>query len=1317
MSKFIDCWGKIEAKDYRHRNGRPVLSKADKKVMLAAIAERVQSGTPAVEAAREVVQEQLDGVNAQLKSVYDQAGETRYSTAQPFEQVMGVENAGAGKPLRSKATSAQVAKATYFDGSAPVTRENTTKAVRLAQEWNDPASAPDVVQRLLDANEGDALIIGTAQGELYRYALELAAKGQNHLLDFFNLTSNSWGVVGRNENIGVSEAATILAGRRDYSQSSALDAAKKVEQGRQEAEGKTLPPETSAAVTQTVTTTKLDKTAVRKIKSNVKNKEGETLEEKVEENVADVTAESLLQRFATSQSDTLSWAPKGKENMIRKLVREALTLGPKAKMWDRVWLINSLVELGVTPDLANRLTETVAAERKRRLDIHMTKVREREAAMEAARQEREAKRAAQLAAKLARANTDAAERIIDQLAELQSDPQINRPKPKANEIRQVVKTLMDQNVPMEEAPARAAAVQALVALNVEQRVAEKLVGLAWEQRKNNIIVAAVSEEERLREKEEGLAEGEIGSLRGLEDMIMDAPASQQQDPTWRYEAAKEYFEQLGLSPQRAAAAARRYSIEFGARLADALANAIERVASTSAPWQKKLKSVGAPTRKKLLTDMDKLIRAVRTGVTDPDTHWYNVVAQQNGWRGFTTAQHVRMNEIDEALQDPTKPDYQKKALQAELQDIVARAQQPPEIADYVVSSYTLSALSGLPTAFVQFSAPLSIARDFISDLPSNPVVATRTLIAAMDSLVQEGTYAGKTDVYNHQIGEHLRDSVPAMRQLLEDGLKNLQSRNPATKAKGAGQVFVGWQHFIGRMLSAIDEGAISAAEVYKTSLFTTRQLKAMGMTRDEAGMVVLASLDARNEAVEANMAAGMGRAEATVAANETFRRRIYEGVEEAFGEEAAQDIAQGAANEAIGMVGRLSEGVQNTDEGSLRTPVNHLLDALGKMYSQGGKLALGARLAFGFVVIPFRAAMWYSGYSPYGFIRYARHKRRQSLGLESHWKQSFGTRAQERQRLRDATIGSLAMLLGVALRSNSGDDDPDKSEVLKFIFTGKGPSDPVTRQAWNRRFQPYSLNVKIGKAYFSMNLGRAGESVAWPFALAGALDDVALSKKGKLARNPGATFRDIPELIGSYWGSLSQRSAFQGIGNTNNQQNAVEADNLFKKAVFTSSAFIPWKGAMSSVTRMAFDPVDNKTMSGVIFANTPLIGPILGRPALNNLGDPLGDRTMAGRIYREGVPLVVRFPASADSRVYDLILEQGRGPSAPRRSELERQYGPLSPEQLYQFAKIRGGIVKAAMNERFDKLRAMDSEQFGSALESITGTANIKAARAVGLRR
>jgi hypothetical protein len=111
------------------------------------------------------------------------------------------------------------------------------------------------------------------------------------------------------------------------------------------------------------------------------------------------------------------------------------------------------------------------------------------------------------------------------------------------------------------------------------------------------------------------------------------------------------------------------------------------------------------------------------------------------------------------------------------------------------------------------------------------------------------------------------------------------------------------------------------------------------------------------------------------------------------------------------------------------------------------------------------------------------------------------------------------MVAATQLRGSSGDDDPDKSE-LKFIFTGKGPNDPVQRQAWLKRFAPYSMTIKVGKTYTPFNTTRMFESLGWQLAVAGALDDRDLNRQRGLLKAG-----EKAELIGAYIGSLTMRSS------------------------------------------------------------------------------------------------------------------------------------------------------------------------------------------------
>jgi hypothetical protein len=168
--------------------------------------------------------------------------------------------------------------------------------------------------------------------------------------------------------------------------------------------------------------------------------------------------------------------------------------------------------------------------------------------------------------------------------------------------------------------------------------------------------------------------------------------------------------------------------------------------------------------------------------------------------------------------------------------------------------------------------------------------------------------------------------------------------------------------------------------------------------------------------------------------------------------------------------------------------------------------------------------------------------------------------------------------------------------------------------------------------------------------------------------------------------------------------------------IFAASGFVPWKGALNSVTRLFTNPIDRNSVSGAIYANTPIIGPLRGSIALNTFGDPMGDQTIAGRLYAAGVPVTVRFPAGLpNEKAYDVVMKMGRGPAPARRNDIEKIYGPVPDQQFYEFSKIRGQALKKAMSANAAKLMAMDQEAYGEWVENISRAENPKAAKAVGM--
>jgi hypothetical protein len=80
-------------------------------------------------------------------------------------------------------------------------------------------------------------------------------------------------------------------------------------------------------------------------------------------------------------------------------------------------------------------------------------------------------------------------------------------------------------------------------------------------------------------------------------------------------------------------------------------------------------------------------------------------------------------------------------------------------------------------------------------------------------------------------------------------------------------------------------------------------------------------------------------------------------------------------------------------------------------------------------------------------------------------------------------------------------------------------------------------------------------------------------------------------------------------------------------------------------------------------------------------------------------------------------LEKGRGPSAARRNDLEKIYGPIKDNQFYDYAKVRGQALKEALIKDAPRIKGMKEEQFAEYIERISRRINPMAARTVGLKR
>ena len=154
---------------------------------------------------------------------------------------------------------------------------------------------------------------------------------------------------------------------------------------------------------------------------------------------------------------------------------------------------------------------------------------------------------------------------------------------------------------------------------------------------------------------------------------------------------------------------------------------------------------------------------------------------------------------------------------------------------------------------------------------------------------------------------------------------------------------------------------------------------------------------------------------------------------------------------------------------------------------------------------------------------------------------------------------------------------------------------------------------------------------------------------------------------------------------------------------------------MTTVQRLVADPVDNETVAGSILAVIPVAGPLVGKPRINTLGDPVGDLSLGGKMYTLGYP---SFGTPTGGPAYDVILHHGRGPSAYRRNDFSKKYQTEDTDNaFYEFVSRRGKKIKAALEANADRLKQVDSETYAEFLSQLSTQVNAQVAREMKLQR
>lgn len=882
------------------------------------------------------------------------------------------------------------------------------------------------------------------------------------------------------------------------------------------------------------------------------------------------------------------------------------------------------------------------------------------------------------------------------------------PQRRESDIRAIVKQDLRQNPDMgRREPWNNMLVGRLMQAGVSEEQAQTIADLTWKQHEQKAIN---------RELKEMRKAAEEGSLAVIIDRIKNTSLEKQQSPEWKQEVIKEYLRDAGLSSQAAETAAKLYDSVISERIAAAKQKAFEDTLAKAAPWKDYASRNG-----KLAKDaLKKIKEAIRTGVLDPEKNTESIIAALSGWTGFTKEQYQRIVELDTILNDPNQDDITKREAMDALNKIITKAKMPVRFKDALGAYYIGNALMGIPTALVNIVSPISFSirnlmvdiAKYTKDNPAKIPVAFETFLDSMRSWYNQTSYAFKNQIYLNDVVEYL-NGQNVLRETFDKGKKQWAE---GKYAEGFANMAVGMTQITGRVLSALDQGAISMLENQNITRYAMAALENAKKKVPKNKIVEFANmtLDLKRRVIIENIAAGMDADRAGVLADLAVKSELRAALSEY--EADTQSVLDSAINDALQSVGRNKvitiEGIKRqqkdvSDSGILSYwPIKMLEKVSEGAGKEGSGMQIFSKMVYGFALVPARTFHTAAWFSPYGFLRLAIDKYKTNKGQESPYAMSLQTEAQYRQRLTESIAGSIAMLGLFALRSGSSDEDEDKK--FKIVITGNGPNAVTDKQyydSWIKKYKPYSINIVLGDTVIPINIGRGGEALFFPIMLAGALDDYEIKSKQNLTKKEPDDLNAATEMLGSAFFALAQRGPYaaftEPLFDASKQGRVTE--NLVSQLGYFGKTFVPVLGA--SITRnisdIINDPVDRSSIEGAIYANTPIVGPWIGTKALNALGQPIRADDWGDKLYKLGVPVVFSFPKNTpENALNELILKQGSGPTLPTRANAQKRFGDvLTDKEFETYVREYGRVMSDKMFKNRTRLANMKAVDYDDELE------------------
>lgn len=933
---------------------------------------------------------------------------------------------------------------------------------------------------------------------------------------------------------------------------------------------------------------------------------------------------------------------------------------------------------------------------------------------------------------------------IDKLAKIQADPTIFGEK-KIDPVRNAVRDALSLELSVGFTPAETSKIKtnwkgAFVAdpnkkgiptsfmlemqrLGVNEAAADTLAEIVWRQ----IEVNAMN-----RQIDATTKAVEAGPIGGIVQAILNTPLANQQDPEWRKNIILDYLKNAGVKPNQAENIAKLFDVSLRKRFAKAQEEAAIKAA----------KSIKGGLNANSKRALEKFLKAIRAQVLDPGKDVAKAFAEEMGWKGFTSEQIVKLNELDAIVNDTERTDAERAVAIEQIQQIIDKVSMPPQIKEMIASFYIGNALMRFPTFGVQAIDPLAMtavntAIESIRNV-TNPLQFIQTWAnygRAISNLFRESAYSYKNDVLRSgRMIDYMENEDRKSKRLWNEAV-NKWKRGDIRGAIKDG--LFGYTAFTFRTLKALDDGAYSLLISTTLPQYVEAALKNAKIPREKRRGVMRQVLHAREMDIEQMVSKGIPKNDAVIYANERMQAAI---TKELSGLNIdAQEVINSAINDSLARIGktRFVEDIltgkieEIKDLGTISAPFLRWYESVSKAVSSKGSESqkIFYRILLGFPLIPARIFNIAAGYTPLTIYRHA---------LKGRYQLTYGTALQRRQRLAEQLAGTMVLLPLLALRSNSLDEEDEKEKGFGIYITGQGPSkmkDKTLHAKWNDRHDPYSLEFRMGgKTKFSIDAKAAGPLSVMIYLL-GAMDDWETNRKldklkttkddWKNAEDNASLLTSLYDLAGYAVLTTARRGPTTGVMQglvdfrrfPDDPIAAIGAD-----VAFSALPAVPLLGTgiAKNLSDFLSQPIDNTTKEGAILSNIPVVGPMLGKPALNSYGQKMGELRFSEKLKKSfGVPFtLVVSDNEEDNKLTGLTLKFGNGPTPLQRTDIENYFKEaITDDEWYLAAKTFGDRNRSYVLKNYEKYSALKQKGFDSVMSDLTSGSKMAAIKAVKNKR